>query len=36
MTLPLDFLMKGSLFLAASFYPLKQDLTRAAQEITRS
>jgi len=30
MTLPLGFLMKDVLFLAASFYLLKQDLTRAA------
>jgi uncharacterized membrane protein YkgB len=36
MTLPLGFLMKDVLFLAASFYLLKQDLTRAAREITRS
>ena len=36
MTLPLGFLMKDFLFLAASFYLLKQDLTRAALEITRS
>ena len=35
MTLPLGFLMKDVLFLVASFYLLKQDLTRAA-EITRS
>src|ERR1700691_2024191 len=35
MTLPLGFLMKDVLFLAASFYLLKQDLTRAAHEITR-
>ena len=34
MTLPLGFLMKDVLFVAASFYLLKQDLTRAAQEIT--
>src|SRR6201995_610792 len=32
MTLPLGFLMKDVLFLAASFYLLKQDLTRAALE----
>ena len=31
MTLPLGFLMKDFLFLAVSFYLLKQDLTRAAQ-----
>jgi uncharacterized membrane protein YkgB len=36
MTLPLGFLMKDVLFLAVSFYLLKQDLTRAALEITRS
>ena len=36
MTLPLGFLMKDVLFLAASFYLLKQDLTRAALKITRS
>jgi len=36
MTLPLGFLMKDVLFLAASFYLLKLDLTRAALEITRS
>src|ERR1700740_2058339 len=36
MTLPLGFLMKDVLFLVASFYLLKQDLTRAALEITRS
>jgi uncharacterized membrane protein YkgB len=36
MTLPLGFLMKDVLFLAASFYLLKQDMTRAAQEITRN
>ena len=36
MTLPLGFLMKDVLFLVASFYLLKQDLTRAAPEITRS
>src|ERR1700741_2329904 len=36
MTLPLGFLMKDILFLAASFYLLKQDLTREALEITRS
>jgi uncharacterized membrane protein YkgB len=33
MTLPLGFLMKDVLFLAASFYLLKQDLTRAALAI---
>ena len=32
MTLPMGFLMKDVLFLAASFYLLKQDLTRAALE----
>ncbi|HEV3247663.1 MAG TPA: DUF417 family protein [Beijerinckiaceae bacterium] len=36
MTLPLGFLMKDVLFLVASFYLLKQDLTREALEITRS
>ena len=36
MTLPLGFLMKDVLFLAASLYLLKQDLTRAAREITRT
>ena len=36
MTLPLGFLMKDVLFLAASFYLLKHDLTRAARAITRS
>jgi len=36
MTLPLGFLMKDVLFLAASFYLLKQDLSRAALEIKRS
>jgi uncharacterized membrane protein YkgB len=36
MTLPLGFLMKDVLFLAASFYLLKQDVTRAALEVTRS
>ena len=36
MTLPLGFLMKDVLFLAASFYLLKQDLARAALEIARS
>jgi hypothetical protein len=36
MTLPLGFLMKDVLFLVASFYLLKQDLTRAALEITGS
>src|ERR1700757_765609 len=35
MTLPLGFLMKDVLFLVASFYLLKQDLTRAALESTR-
>jgi uncharacterized membrane protein YkgB len=33
MTLPLGFLMKDFLFLAVSFYLLKQDLVRAAVEI---
>ena len=33
MYLPVAFLMKDFLFLAASFYLLKQDLTRAAREI---
>jgi uncharacterized membrane protein YkgB len=32
MYLPVAFLVKDFLFLAASFYLLKQDLTRAAQE----
>jgi uncharacterized membrane protein YkgB len=36
MTLPLGFLVKDVLFLVASFYLLRQDLTRAALEITRS
>ena len=36
MTLPLGFLMKDILFLVASFYLLKQDLTRAALETARS
>ena len=36
MTLPLGFLMKDVLFLAASFYLLKQDVTRAALGMTRS
>jgi uncharacterized membrane protein YkgB len=35
MTLPLGFLMKDFLFLAASFYLLKQDLARAALQISR-
>jgi pimeloyl-ACP methyl ester carboxylesterase len=35
-TLPMGFLMKDVLFLVASFYLLKQDLTRAVLEITRS
>jgi len=35
MTLPTGFLMKDVLFLLASFYPLKRDLTRAAQEMAR-
>lgn len=33
MTLPLAFLMKDVLFLAASFYLLKHDLTRSAHQI---
>jgi hypothetical protein len=33
MTLPLGFPTKDVLFLVASFYLLKQDLTRAAQEL---
>jgi uncharacterized membrane protein YkgB len=36
MTLPVGFLIKDILFLAASFYLLKQDLTRAALEHARS
>jgi uncharacterized membrane protein YkgB len=36
MTLPLGFLAKDVLFLVASFYLFKQDLTRAAREITPS
>jgi uncharacterized membrane protein YkgB len=36
MTLPLGFLMKDVLFLAASFYLVKQDLARAALEIKPS
>jgi uncharacterized membrane protein YkgB len=36
MTLPLGFLMKDFLFLATSFYLLKQDLVRAALEIRQS
>jgi uncharacterized membrane protein YkgB len=36
MTLPLGFLMKDVLFLAASFYLLKQDLARAALQIKPS
>jgi uncharacterized membrane protein YkgB len=36
MTLPLGFLMKDILFLAASFYLLKQDVTRAAVATARS
>jgi uncharacterized membrane protein YkgB len=35
MTLPLGFLAKDVLFLVTSFYLLKQDLTRAAQEIAK-
>jgi hypothetical protein len=34
-TLPMGFLMKDVLFLVASFYLLKQDLTRAALEVIR-
>jgi uncharacterized membrane protein YkgB len=34
--LPLGFLMKDVLFLAASFYLLKQDVARAAMDIQRS
>jgi uncharacterized membrane protein YkgB len=36
MTLPIGFLTKDVLFLAVSFYLLKQDLTRAALKITHS
>jgi uncharacterized membrane protein YkgB len=36
MTLPLGFLMKDVLFLAASFYLLKQDLMRAQAKLLRS
>lgn len=36
MTLPLGFLMKDILFLAASFYLLKQDLMRAEIKAARS
>jgi uncharacterized membrane protein YkgB len=36
MYLPVAFLMKDFLFLAASFYLLKQDLMRAALEIARN
>jgi uncharacterized membrane protein YkgB len=36
MTLPTGFLTKDVLFLITSFYLLKQDLTRAALEMTRS
>jgi uncharacterized membrane protein YkgB len=35
-TLPMGFLIKDVLFLAASFYLLKQDLLRAALEINQS
>jgi hypothetical protein len=35
MTLPTGFLIKDVLFLVASFHLLKQDLTRAAQEMAR-
>ena len=36
MYLPVGFLMKDFLFLAASFHLLKQDLTRAASDMARS
>jgi uncharacterized membrane protein YkgB len=36
MTLPIGFLTKDVLFLVVSFYLLKQDVTRVAQEIARS
>ena len=36
MTLPTGFLTKDVLFLAASFYLLKQDLTRTAQDIRQA
>ena len=36
MTLPVGFLMKDVLFLAVSFYLLKQDLARAALDTERS
>ncbi len=36
MTLPLGFLMKDVLFLAASFYLLKQNLARVALQTTRN
>ena len=36
MYLPVGFLVKDFLFLAASFYLLKQDLTRAARAIARN
>ena len=36
MTLPAGFLVKDVLFLIASFYLLKQDVTRAALEVARS
>ncbi|HSZ50854.1 MAG TPA: DUF417 family protein [Caulobacteraceae bacterium] len=36
MTLPLGFLMKDVLFLAVSFYLLKQDLARSAQATTQA
>jgi uncharacterized membrane protein YkgB len=36
MTLPLGFLVKDVLFLAASFYLLKQDVTLAAREIAQT
>src|ERR1700720_1518635 len=36
MTLPTGFLTKDVLFLITSFYLLKQDLTQAALEVTRS
>jgi hypothetical protein len=36
MYLPVAFLMKDFLFLAASFYLLKQDLTRGAEDRAES
>ena len=35
MYLPVAFLMKDFIFLAASFYLLKQDVMRAAADIAR-